>query len=66
MYLTSIFTAVIKSRELGFPPATMNIAPGYFHRKIEPEEIPSYLIPRILVVFTRQLEISVTALYMHN
>ena len=58
--------AVIKSRGLGFPPATMNVPPGYFHRKIEPKEIPSCLIPHILVVFTQQLEILVTALYMHN
>ena len=58
--------AVIKSRGLGFPPATMNVTPGYFHRKIEPKEIPSCLIPHILVVFTQQLEILVTALYMHN
>ena len=28
--------------------------------KIEPKEIPSRLIPRLLVVFTRQLEILVT------
>ena len=45
----------------GFPPATMNVAPGYFHRKIEeekkePKEIRSCLIPRVLVVFTRQLK----------
>ena len=38
----------------------MNVALGYFHRKIEPKEIPSCLIPRLLVVFTRQLEILVT------
>ena len=44
----------------GFPVATMNVAPGYFHRKIEtikPKEIPRHLIPRLLVVFTQQLEI---------
>ena len=29
-------------------------------RKIEPKEIPSCLIPRLLVVITRQLEILVT------
>ena len=29
-------------------------------RKIEPKEIPSRLIPRLLAVFTRQLEILVT------
>ena len=31
-------------------------------RKIEPKEIPSCLIPLLLVVFTRQLEILVTTL----
>ena len=31
-------------------------------RKIEPKEIPSRLIPRLLVVFTRQLEVLVTTL----
>ena len=49
------------------------ISPGYYERlprllskenkrKIEPKEIPSCLIPRPLVVFTRQLEILVTTL----
>ena len=50
----------------GFSPATKRVAPGYFYRKnrrkIEPKEIPSHLIPRLLVVFTRQLEILVTTL----
>jgi len=32
--------------------------------KIEPKEIPSRLIPRLLVVFTRQLEILVTILVL--
>ena len=44
----------------GFPVAPMNVAPGSFHRKIEkikPKEIPRHLIPRLLVVFTQQLEI---------
>ena len=41
-----------------FPPATFI----GIRRKIEPKEIPSCLIPRLLVVFTRQLEILVTAL----
>ena len=57
--------AVIMSKSAGgggwgFPVATMNVAPGYFHRKIEkikPKEIPRHLIPRLLVVFTQQLEI---------
>ena len=47
----------------------MNVVPGYFHRiiieeKIEPKEILSCLIPRLLVVFTWQLEIFKTALDM--
>ena len=46
----------------GFSPATKRVAPGYFYWKIEPKEIPSRLTPRLLVVFTRQLEILVTTL----
>ena len=53
------------------------ISPGYYEcfpqliskeniRKIEPKEIPSCLIPRLLVVFTRQLEILVTTLSEDN
>ena len=51
----------------GFPPPTMSVVSGYFHRrKIEPKEIPRCLIPRLLVVFTWQLEILVTPpLYCH-
>ena len=44
------------------------ISHGYFHRKIEEKissEIPSYLIPRLLVVPSRQLKILVTALYSY-
>ena len=48
---------VINSRGPG-PPATLLEN----RRKIEPKEIPSRLIPRLLVVFTRQLEILVTTL----
>ena len=48
----------------GFSPATKRVAPGLllsdYRRKIEPKEISSHLIPRLLVVFTRQLEILVT------
>ena len=33
-------------------------------RKIEPKEIPSRLIPHLLVVFIRQLEILVTTLWI--
>ena len=53
----------------GFPLATMNLVPGYFHwkkKKKEPKETPSCLIPRLLVVFTRQLEILVTTLAVPN
>ena len=67
IYKTEMFIrAVIMSKSVGggggwgFPVATMNVAPGYFHRKIEkikPKEIPCHLIPRLLVVFTQQLEI---------
>ena len=51
----------------GFPLAAMNMAPGNFHGKIEEiimeqKEIPSCLIPCLLVVFTQQLEILVTLL----
>ena len=58
--------AVIKRRGPG-------ISPGYYEqdsrilskenkRKIEPKEIPSCFIPRLLVIFTLQLEILVTTL----
>ena len=58
----------------GFPLATINVAPGYFRKKnkrrnIALKEIPSCLIPCLLVVFTQQLEILVTSLrkaYMLN
>ena len=65
---SNISRAVIKSWGLG-------IFPGYYEcgcwllslenrRKIEPgKEIPSCLIPRLRVVFTRQLEILVTTLH---
>ena len=56
---------VIKSRGQGFSLATKRVAPGFFYWKIEekkPKEIPSRLIPCLLVVFTRQLEILVTTL----
>ena len=54
-----LLKSVIKRQGLGFPPATMNVAPGYFswesRRKIKPKEIPGWLIPRLLVKFTQQL-----------
>ena len=50
----------------GFSPATKESGPRLLllenRRKIDPKEIPSPLIPRLLVVFTRQLEILVTTL----
>ena len=57
-----IIRAVIKRRGPG-------ISPSYYEhgrRKIEPTGIPSCLIPHLLVVFTRQLEILVTALIIIN
>ena len=64
----------------GFPPATMNVAPSYFHRKIqscrrkiEPNEIPSCFIPHLLVVFkstvsdiSGQLEQIIASLNLYN
>ena len=51
----------------GFSPATERVALRLLllenRRKIESKEIPSGLIPRQLVVFTRQLEILVTTLH---
>ena len=38
------------------------ISPGYFWRKIEPNEIPSCLIPHLVVIFAWQLEILLTTL----
>ena len=46
----------------GFSPATKRVAPSYSYWKIEPKDIPSRLIPRLLVVFMGQLEILVTTL----
>ena len=59
---TSLSGLSLRAGGRGFSPATKRVAPGYFYWKIEPKEIPSRLIPRLLVVFTRQLEILVTTL----
>ena len=40
----------------------MNVAPGYFQRKRKEKGTSSCLIPRLLVVFTRHLEILLTTL----
>ena len=57
---------VIKSRGPGIFPGYQESVPQLLllenRRKIEPQEMPSRLIPRLLVVFTRQLEILVTTL----
>ena len=61
--------AVIKSQGPGISSSYYECSPRLLllenRRKIEPKKIPSPLIPRLLVVFTRQLEILVTTLHMH-
>ena len=47
----------LRARDWGFSSGTVSMAPGYFHIKIEEKEIPSCLIPCLLVVFTWQFEI---------
>ena len=60
------FRAVIKSWEQWISPGYYECGPWLLskenRRKIEPNKTPSCLIPRLLVVFTRQLEILVTTL----
>ena len=62
-----IVRAVIKGQGPGISPSYCERLPRLLskenERKIEPKEIPSCLIPRLLVVFTRQLEILVTTLH---
>ena len=64
--LAFLARVVIKSRGLGIFPGYYESGPRLLllenRRKIEPKEIPSRLIPRLLVLFTRQLEILVTTL----
>ena len=55
------------ARGQGFPPATMRVSPTYStflrnRKKMEPKELPSYTIPLLLIAYTWQLEILVTAL----
>ena len=61
-----ISRVLIKSRGLGISPGYYDCGPRLLllenRRKIKPKEIPSCLIPCLLVVFTRQLEILVTSL----
>ena len=58
--------AVIKSRGPEISPSYYECGPQLLSlensRKIEPKETHSCLIPRLLVVFLRQLEIFVTTL----
>lgn len=59
--------AVVLGRTPGNSPVTMKVTPDYFHkkkngRKVEPQQIPSCLIPSLLVVFTQKLENLVTVL----
>ena len=64
-----MFRAVIKSRGPGISPSYYECGPGLLllenRRKLEPKEAPRCLIPRLLVVFTRQLEILATTLMLH-
>ena len=59
-----MYRVVIKSRGPGIFPGYQESGPRLLllenGEKIEPKEIPSRLIPGLLVVFTRQLEILVT------
>ena len=61
--------AVIKRRGLGISPGYSEHDPQLLslenRRKIEPNKIPSCLIPRLLVVFTQQLEILLTTLIVY-
>ena len=63
--VTNYHRAVIKSR--GPSPSFYECGPGLLlledRRKLEPKETPQCLIPCLLVVFTRQLEILATTLY---
>ena len=60
----------LRARGKGFPLATTNVVPLPLSlenrkKKTEPKEIPSCLIPHLLVVFTWQLETLVTTLYLY-
>ena len=58
--------AVTKGRGGDFPTATRSTTPGSFHRKkerkVEPKEIPSRSIFRLVLAYTRQLRILATVL----
>ena len=67
LFLTTFLEIAVSLRagDRRFLPATMSVAPVFFYWKIEPKEIPSCLIPCLLFVFTWQLEILLTSLYLH-
>ena len=57
--------AVVLGRGPGNSLVTMKVTPDYFHKKkgkVGPQQIPSCLIPGLLVLFTQKLEILATAL----
>ena len=58
--------AVIKSQGLGISPSYYECGPRLFlmenKGKLEPKETPRWLIRRLFVVFTQQLEILTTTL----
>ena len=61
------FRAVIKGWGPGISPSYYECGPLLLlenRRKLEPKETPRCLIPRLLVVFTRQLEILATTLLL--
>ena len=64
-----MYRAVIKSQGLGISLGYYECGPRLLllenRRKIEPKEIPCCLIPCLLVVFMRQLEILVTTLHVY-
>ena len=73
LFVLPIDTASLSTNRVVIKRRGPEISPGYYEcdprllllenrRKIEPKEIPSCLIPRLLVVFSRQLEILVTTL----
>ena len=70
LLVSSIFIrVVIKSQGPGIFPGYQESGPRLLllenRKKIEPKEITCRLIPHLLVVFTRQLEILVTTLHIH-
>ena len=69
-FLLTISRVVIKSQGPGIFPGYKESGPRLLllenRTKREPKEIPSRLIPRLLVLFTRELEILVATLNIHT